>query len=319
MCVDEKENCEPFGEMDDPIENITFKNIVASKVEHIFREFLKNSSFSPVITLDCSLEVCATFLNLISQKYKENSINPIVRLVLRERIEEYLEVLKAYIGAKESIEQSNIILIVRAELLEKEILKTIEKEMNPLALFAFYENIALSRLKESKFQVPILLELNERLRDLDLSKIKAFPIYIHDDSLYRLIYAFKKKKDLLTEGLDKQAFFPSFLKKDLFLPYCKGGAGKLLIEGTGRIFACELGYMRGDLLTTLKEGPLKPLLQSESIRQFRRRVADNAHQCQEICCLSYFCSGCPYREAYNKCEMMRELLNIFIEGEMGKL
>ena len=60
------------------LNRITFKNLDNDKIEFIFTEFLKNCSMAPYITIDCSFDTTSKLLDLINQKYNENSINPIL-------------------------------------------------------------------------------------------------------------------------------------------------------------------------------------------------------------------------------------------------
>ena len=211
------------------LEKITFRNIDIEYVDNIFQECLKNSSMAPLITIDCSLEVTSKLLNLIHRKYSENSINPIIKIFIKDSVEDFLKIIREFLNARESIELNNLFLIIQHKIISNELINNIKESIDPLELYLYYENIPdyITNIEAFNwdYNLPILLEINERMTSLNLNEIKRFPIVINEDSIFRLLSAFKLKSYTVNE----------FLRKQLFLPYCGACNNRIFIEGRGKI------------------------------------------------------------------------------------
>lgn len=288
------------------LEKITLKDLDIKRVQYIFQEILKNCSMAPVITIDCSLEVTSKLLNLISQKYNENSINPIVKIFIRERVEEFLRVIKEFLDARESIELNNLILVIHHTNTSREIIKKARENVDPLEIYLYYEKIPhhITKLDQLNwnYDLPVLLELNEQINHLDFSQIKKVPIHINDDSIFRLVSAFKLKAYTVHDVIRKQ----------LFVPYCGACNSRLFIEGSGKIYGCNTGYRSNDQLGTLENKSLKEWLNSKKFKDIRKKIEMNSRNSQKNSSLSNFYSGCLYHNDFQKFNLMKNLLQLLI-------
>lgn len=288
------------------LEKVTFKNLAFERVEYIFQEFVKNCSMVPVITIDCNLDVTSTLLKLINQEYIENSINPIVKIFIREAVNDFLKPIKEFLDARESIELNNLFLILDNSCINYGLIKKVRELIAPLDFFIYYEKIPESMEIEDfnhGYDLSILLEINEQLHGLKLTEIKNYPISINDDSIFRLINAFKLKSYTVQEVIRKQ----------IFLPYCGACNSRLFIEGKGNIYACNTGYRSNDQLDSLENKSIKDILKSKKFKELRYRIEENSKKYQRTNCLSNFFSGCLYKSEFNKESLMKKILQAYIK------
>lgn len=289
------------------LNKITFKNLDSNRAEFIFSEFLKNCGIAPYITIDCSFEVTSKLLDLISQKYNENSINPVVKILIKEQIVEFIELLKKYIEARDSIELNNLFLIIQHNIINSKLIKEIRDKIDPIEIFDYYENITdgIKSLKDfnSNFELQVLIELNEKIKDFDFTIIKESSLLINDDSISRLLNALNNRTYLKNENF----------KKEILLPYCSACNSRLFIEGDGKIYACNTGYRNNDQIAQLKNKSLKEILNSEKFKKIRNKIKENSLKCQKISCLANFYSGCLYTNKFGKIQIIKKILHSFIE------
>lgn len=302
------------------IDNVTFKNIVVDKISLIFEEFLKNSSNNPVITIDCPLDSVIRLLGLITEKYHANSINPIIKIFIRDNLEAFIAAIAQFLANRESIEKNNVILIVTDQYYDKQYFSKLLQRLTPLKIYLYFESVSslLARLHELELlpEVSILLEFEESLLNFDIAQLVHRDIFIDDDSLFRLLTAFRQKIDLKISNSIMKTYIPRHLKKHIFQPYCSACTSKLFIEGDGNLYSCNLGYKNADLIAILGDKPLEQLLKSDEFQQKRKRIELQSLECQKTCPLSYFCSGCLYME--QKCIPITNLFKALLDQE-GRL
>lgn len=296
------------------LKTITFKDIQFEKIDLLVQEFLKNCSISPVITIDCSFKVTSKFLDIINEKYNENSINPVVKIFIREEFNRFIEKIEQYIHARESIELNTLIIILDYTLLNEEIIKEVKKRINPLEIFIYYNEIpdTVTKLDElcNEYHLPVLLEINKKTEDLEIKPFKNLPLYFNDDSIFRLISTlklrFSKKQAAFKE------FFSSLLAGYLIFPYCTACNSRLFIEGDGNIYACNTGFQAHDILCTLNNQSLEEILNSKEMEDLRNRIEEKSNILQQKSCLSNFISGCLYEDRFKKFELMKKILLLYI-------
>ncbi|TFF91001.1 MAG: hypothetical protein EU548_00155 [Promethearchaeota archaeon] len=289
------------------IKKITFKDIDKKIIDQIFSDFLRNCSITPVITIDCGRESTSRLLELINEKYNENSINPIVRVYIKEEVDETFELLNEYLNGKESIELNNLFLIFNYKIINNEIIEKFRDKINPMEMYIYINDIGenINKVKDmrDKFNLPILLEIENGINDLELELVKKSQIMINDDSINRLLNAFRLKAYMTNE----------VLREKVFMPYCGACKNRLFIEGDGRIFACNTGYRADDCLGDLKEMDIKDYLNSQRFIDLRGRVVKNSKGYQKTSSLMNFYSGCIYNNYANKFKFMDRLLRKLIE------
>ncbi|MHA1267471.1 MAG: hypothetical protein ACTSRS_19710 [Candidatus Helarchaeota archaeon] len=296
------------------LEHITFKNLEIGRVPFIFQEVVKNSSFSPVFTIDCSFQVTDVLLGLIRRKYKENCINPILKIRINEDLELFQDLIENHLENYESIEWSNLILILDSKYEEESIIADLKQRLQPLEIYISYESPSLLVTKEERQSVPkdykILLQLNEELLELHDNYWNREEICVDDDSIFRCLTILRKSLLLNLMESTTITYIPPYLQKYSFKPYCGACDTKLCIEGDGQLYPCELGYEKGDLITTLEDRPLRELLKSKSFQQYRQRIEQQSITCQRTCCLAQLCSGCLYQK--QKCSLIMKILKAWL-------
>ncbi|MBD3230995.1 MAG: hypothetical protein GF329_22640 [Candidatus Lokiarchaeota archaeon] len=307
ILVDSKINeFEPIYDDKTLLKKITFKNIDNKNIDSIFEDFLRNSSITPVITIDSSIQSTARLLELINKKYNENSINPIVKVFIRNDMNEILDVLKNYLGGRESIELNNLFLIFYNTIINEEIIEKFKNEINPMEIYIYFQEMDdINEIEKSyeKYKLPILLEIGEFMNNLDLNLFKEYPIITNDDSINRLLTAFRLKTYMSNE----------ILRGKVFLPYCEGCKNRLLIYGDGKVYSCNTGYRAGDCIGNLQDMDIKRVLNSEKLKNNRDKIIENSKKYQKTSCLMNFYSGCLYGTFVNKFEFMDNLLKKLIE------
>ncbi|MHA1269954.1 MAG: SPASM domain-containing protein [Candidatus Helarchaeota archaeon] len=288
------------------IDHITFKDIDIDMVDYIFDQFIKNCCISPTIIIDCNYKPAAKLIELISKKYNENSINPTLSIFIRDSVEGYHELISKYLMSHESIELNNLFFVFHNSIVNEEYLLKFGK-FNPLGISIFYDEIPNSviELKDLlwEFKKPILLEITNDIINLDLENANQFELFINDDSINRLIYAFKMKK----------YFSQEFIKNRIIQPYCTACNTRILIAGGGDIYSCNTGYRFGNKICDLKNQALKQILSSNKFKTIRESIIRNSMEFQKNSCLFNFLSGCIYCDKFNKMDIMKRILISYIK------
>lgn len=298
------------------IGNVTFKNLDPEKTNFVFKELIKNSTFDPDIIIDSSLETTQLLLDLILIKLNQNSINPTIKIFIREKLEDHVKIISNFITKRESIELNNIILVIDEGIFNLENIIEIDNQLNPLEIYEYKETINLDpEFFHSNYNYPLLLDLNEKTSKLEIKNIVNNPIFIYDDSIFRFLTFIRDRIDLITSDYDILPFINKNIIDLIFFDACNACDGKILIEGTGDLYACELGYKTGDKLGNLMEKSLSDFLHSETCEAIRNRINKNSIACGKECCLINLCSGCIYADEFDKCTIMRNLLNYLINNE----
>jgi radical SAM protein with 4Fe4S-binding SPASM domain len=302
------------------IDSITIKDLDPEKIVFVFKEFIKNSSFDPDITIDSSLENTKSLLKLIVTKFNQNSINPTIKIFIRENLEEYIDAISNYITKKESIELNNIILVIDEGIFNLEKILKIDKLLNPLEIYKYKENINFldPNFLHSNYNYPLLLDLNEKTSKLKIQNIVDNPIFINDDSIFRFLAFIRNRIDLITIHHDILPYIDKNIVDLIFLDSCKACGNKILIDGPGDLYTCELGYKVGDKLGNLNETSLNDFLHSERCESIRKKINKKFSACGKDCCLIKLCSGCIYSDKFDKCTIMRNLLEYLLNNENGE-
>ncbi|MHA1386387.1 MAG: SPASM domain-containing protein, partial [Candidatus Helarchaeota archaeon] len=187
------------------------------------------------------------------------------------------------------------------------LLKKLNELMDPINIYVYYEVIPeyVTKLADfkSKFNLPILLELNEKIIDLDFRNFKDLQLIINDDSIARLINAIRFRAYLKFEAF----------KNQILLPYCEVCKNKLFFGGTGDIYACNIGFRCNDKIGSLDDDNLKNILNSKKFQNLRKKIVENSLRCQKKSCLAFFYSGCLYGNYLGKFSIMKKIIQEFIK------